>query len=105
MNNFDVVVVGSGAGAMLAAIRAHDKGQSVLVIEKSKYYGGTSAISGGGIWIPNNHQFKKKGGKDSVDLVRTYLYAAIGNDVDYTANCAVAVLNTSTAPKNFNAIN
>jgi 3-oxosteroid 1-dehydrogenase len=82
MNNFDVVVVGSGAGAMLAAIRAHDKGQSVLVIEKSQYYGGTSAISGGGIWIPNNHYFKRKGGQDSVDLVRTYLYAAIGDQVD-----------------------
>lgn len=82
MNNYDVVIVGSGAGAMLAAIRAHDKGQSVLVIEKSKYYGGTSAISGGGIWIPNNHQFKRKGGKDSVELVRTYLNAAIGDRVD-----------------------
>lgn len=53
-NIVDVVVVGSGAGAMTAAIKAHDEGLSVLVIEKSNAYGGTSAMSGGGIWIPNH---------------------------------------------------
>ncbi len=50
----DVVVVGSGAGGLLAAARAHDLGLKVIVIEKSDRYGGTSAISGGAIWIPNN---------------------------------------------------
>ncbi|MGL6070137.1 FAD-binding protein, partial [Craterilacuibacter sp.] len=55
---FDVVVVGSGAGAMLTAIKAHDEGLSVVVLEKSGQYGGTSAISGGGIWIPLNEQIK-----------------------------------------------
>jgi len=53
-NTVDVVVVGSGAGAMTAAIKAHDEGLSVLMIEKSDVYGGTSAMSGGGIWIPNH---------------------------------------------------
>lgn len=51
---FDVIVVGSGAGGMTAALRAHDLGLSVLVIEKSDRYGGSSAMSGGGIWIPNH---------------------------------------------------
>ncbi|MAZ88757.1 MAG: 3-oxosteroid 1-dehydrogenase [Cellvibrionaceae bacterium] len=50
----DVIVVGSGAGAMAAAITAHDKGLSVIMIEKGDVYGGTSAMSGGGIWVPNH---------------------------------------------------
>ena len=49
-----VLVVGSGAGALLAANRAHDQGFNVIVIEKTDRYGGTSALSGGGIWIPMN---------------------------------------------------
>ncbi|MCX7056351.1 MAG: FAD-dependent oxidoreductase [Proteobacteria bacterium] len=50
----DVVIVGSGAAGLLAAVRAHDLGLSSIVIEKSARYGGTSAVSGGAIWIPNN---------------------------------------------------
>ena len=53
-SEFDVVVVGSGAGGMTAAIRAHDLGLRSIVIEKSDRYGGTSAVSGGAVWIPNN---------------------------------------------------
>ncbi|MGH8330664.1 MAG: FAD-binding protein, partial [Pseudomonas sp.] len=47
----DVLVIGSGAGGMTAALRAHDLGLNALLIEKSAEYGGTSAVSGGGIWI------------------------------------------------------
>ena len=61
--NYDVIVVGSGAGGMTAAIRAHDQGLSVLMVEKSNRYGGTSAMSGGGIWIPNHG--KSSGVSDS----------------------------------------
>ena len=43
----DVLIVGSGAGALTAAITAHDHGGKVLVVEKSDMYGGTSATSGG----------------------------------------------------------
>jgi 3-oxosteroid 1-dehydrogenase len=50
----DVVVVGSGAGGMVSALRAHDLGLKTALIEKSDRFGGTSAVSGGGIWIPNN---------------------------------------------------
>ena len=59
MNNdkaYDLVVVGSGAGALLGAIRAADEGLSVLVVEKTPLVGGTSAISGGAILIPDNHR-------------------------------------------------
>lgn len=79
---YDVIVVGSGAGAMAAAVVAADQGLSVLVVEKSDKYGGTSAISGGGIWIPNNHYFAEKGGADSFDKAFTYLKAAAGDKVD-----------------------
>ncbi len=54
MLDCDVLVVGSGAGGLLAANRAHDLGLKVVVIEKSPYFGGTSSVSGGALWIPNN---------------------------------------------------
>ena len=50
----DVLVIGAGAGGMVSALRAHDLGLDALLIEKADRYGGTSAVSGGGIWIPNN---------------------------------------------------
>ena len=50
----DVLVIGSGAGGMVSALSAHDLGLETILIEKSDRFGGTSAISGGGIWIPNN---------------------------------------------------
>lgn len=81
-SHYDVIVVGSGAGAMTSALFAADQGLSVLVVEKSDKFGGTSAISGGGIWIPNNHYFAAKGGRDSVDLALRYLKAATGEHGD-----------------------
>ncbi len=72
---FDVVVVGSGAGGMLAACRAADRGLSVVVLEKSDVYGGTSAVSGGGIWIPCNHHIAELGATDTREAARTYLDA------------------------------
>lgn len=75
-SQYDVVVVGSGAGAMMAAVRAHDNGFSVLVVEKAELYGGTSAVSGGGIWIPNNDHIAREGGQDCREDALTYLKAA-----------------------------
>ncbi|WCM22801.1 FAD-dependent oxidoreductase [Paraburkholderia bryophila] len=72
---FDVVVVGSGAGGMLAACRAADRGLSAVVLEKSDVYGGTSAVSGGGIWIPCNHHIAELGATDTRAAARTYLDA------------------------------
>src|SRR5208337_4415333 len=75
-HEFDVVVVGSGAGGLTAAIAARDLGQSVVVIEKSDQYGGTSAISGGGVWVPCNHLLAAAGANDSHDDALAYLKAA-----------------------------
>ncbi len=72
---FDVIVVGSGAGALLAAVRAFDQGLKTLVVEKMELAGGTSAISGGGIWIPDNHDMPKAGLKDSLDVAFGYVKA------------------------------
>ncbi|MDR0279482.1 MAG: FAD-dependent oxidoreductase [Paucimonas sp.] len=79
---YDVIVVGSGAGAMTSAVFLADHGLQVLIVEKSDKYGGTSAISGGGIWIPNNHYFTRLGGNDSPELARRYLQAAAGEHVE-----------------------
>lgn len=73
--SFDLVVVGSGAGALLAAVRAADKGLKVLVVEKAGLVGGTSATSGGGIWIPDNHDMPRVGLRDSIDAAFSYVKA------------------------------
>ncbi|MEU2037047.1 3-oxosteroid 1-dehydrogenase [Nocardia niwae] len=78
---FDVVVVGSGAAGMTAALTAAYRGLSVTVIEKSRSFGGSTARSGGGIWIPNNPVLQREGVPDSPELARTYLKAVVGDRV------------------------
>jgi 3-oxosteroid 1-dehydrogenase len=73
--SIDVLVVGSGGGGMAAALAAVDAGASALIIEKSSVYGGSTAMSGGAIWIPNNHLMKKAGLNDSVEEGLVYLKA------------------------------
>ena len=70
---WEVVVVGSGAGGLVAAITAANNGQKVLLIEKAEVFGGSSALSGGGLWIPNNHVSKKAGLQDSEEEALTYM--------------------------------
>ncbi|HEY3699707.1 MAG TPA: FAD-dependent oxidoreductase [Spongiibacteraceae bacterium] len=77
----DILVVGSGAGALTAALRAAHTGAKVLVIEKSRYYGGTSATSGGGLWIPCNHLMPAVNIEDNREDALQYLLALTGSDV------------------------
>jgi succinate dehydrogenase/fumarate reductase flavoprotein subunit len=69
----DVVVVGSGGAALVAATLAHDQGAETLVVEKAAMLGGTTAVSGGGIWLPNNHKMAEAGIDDSREAALTYL--------------------------------
>lgn len=69
----DVVVVGAGAGGLSTAITAKKAGLDVVVIEKADCFGGTTAFSGGVLWIPNNRLGKAQQANDSLALARTYL--------------------------------
>ena len=77
----DVLVVGSGGGALTAALVAKNSGLDVIVIEKSATYGGSTALSGGGVWVPNNYILKKKGVEDSMEKARTYMNSTVGDRV------------------------
>ncbi|KAF9902660.1 hypothetical protein EC991_004717 [Linnemannia zychae] len=81
IEEFNVVVVGSGAAGMTAALAAKKRGLSVVVIEKSQYFGGTTARSGGGIWIPNNSVILAAGVPDTPEQAATYLAQVVGPDV------------------------
>ncbi|MEO6025991.1 MAG: FAD-binding protein [Candidatus Binatia bacterium] len=80
-HSVDLLIVGSGAGAMATAICAHDRGGKPLIIEKTHLYGGSSAMSGGSLWVPNNHLMAAAGVQDSPDEALTYLRHITGGVV------------------------
>lgn len=80
--DLDVVVVGSGGSGLTAAIRAAGAGLNVLVLEKADDYGGTTAVSGGGIWIPGSPQAVAAGIEDSVAVARDYVLSVIGETAE-----------------------
>ena len=69
----DVLIVGSGGGGMTAALTAHACGLDVLVTEKSSYFGGSTALSGGGIWVPGAPAQRREGYAPSPEGVVDYL--------------------------------
>lgn len=80
-DTFDLVIVGSGGGGMLAGIQAASHGLSAVVVEKAPYFGGSTSMSGGIVWAPNNSVLREAGLPDSEDRVRAYLEATVGDDV------------------------
>jgi 3-oxosteroid 1-dehydrogenase len=80
-DQYDVVVVGSGAAGMTAAITAAHHGLRTVLIEKASHFGGSTARSGGGIWIPNNEVLRHDRVSDTPEAARSYLRAIIGDVV------------------------
>ena len=72
-HEFDLLVVGSGAAALSTALRAHDLGAKVLVVEKGSHWGGSTAMSGGVCWVPNNPWMASVGISDSREEALRYL--------------------------------
>jgi 3-oxosteroid 1-dehydrogenase len=77
----DVLVVGSGGGGMTAALAAHASGLDTLIVEKSPRFGGSTALSGGGIWVPGAPSQRKAGYVPEPDAVFEYLKQITGGQV------------------------
>lgn len=80
--NCDVLVVGSGAGGLAAAVTAAHYRQKVLVVEKEHVFGGTTARSGGWMWVPGNAPGRRAGVHDSAAKARVYLQHETGTHFD-----------------------
>jgi 3-oxosteroid 1-dehydrogenase len=76
---YDVVVGGTGVAALAAAVTAADAGMTVLMLESTDRWGGSSAMSGGGLWLPNNPLMSREGVGDSREEALTYLEATVGD--------------------------
>lgn len=79
---YDLLVAGSGASGLTAAVVAAKHGLKVIVVEKEAVFGGTTALSGGYLWVPNNHLDAAEGIKDSMDAARAYMRHEAGNHYD-----------------------
>ncbi|MBN8939604.1 MAG: FAD-dependent oxidoreductase [Rhizobiales bacterium] len=75
----DILVFGSGAGGLAASLFAAKRGLKVLLCEKSSLLGGTTATSGGVLWVPGNRQAREAGIDDTIENARTYLRHELGN--------------------------
>lgn len=79
---FDWVVVGSGAGSMSSGLLMRQTGKSVVILEKTGLVGGTTAKSGGVMWIPNNRFMHEAGDTDCTESALVYLDAVCGDSSD-----------------------
>jgi 3-oxosteroid 1-dehydrogenase len=75
---YDFVIVGSGAAAVCAAMVMKEAGKTALIIEKREFFGGSTALSGGVIWVPGNSLQSEAGVEDSPAMARAYLDACAG---------------------------
>jgi len=80
---YDVIVVGAGGAGMTAALASAHQGLNTVLIEKSGYFGGSTARSGGGVWVPGNRALREAGQVDADDAEQSklYLQSIVGDDV------------------------
>jgi 3-oxosteroid 1-dehydrogenase len=84
----DVIVVGSGAAGMTAALAAAHHGLRAVVLEKTDRFGGSTARSGGGIWAPGNEVLRRAGVRDTPEQASAYLDYVAGDCVPATVPAA-----------------
>ena len=77
----DLLIVGSGAGGMTAALVGKLEGLDSLILEKTEYFGGSTALSGGFVWVPDNYVMAEMGLPDSHEKAALYLKTIIGDRV------------------------
>ncbi|RYV49638.1 FAD-binding protein [Pengzhenrongella frigida] len=77
---YDVVVVGSGGAGFATALGAVDEGLTVLILESTDKWGGSTAMSGGGMWLPDNPLMRRAGAGDSRADALTYMDATVGDE-------------------------
>src|SRR5215218_10115276 len=75
----DLVVVGSGGGGLVAALAAHDAGASALVLEKQDLVGGSTCMSGGVVWVPDNPVMRAEGVADSYQDAMAHFEEVVGD--------------------------
>src|SRR5881296_1663880 len=78
----DLLVVGSGASGLAAAVTAAYHGLKVVVVEKENVFGGATAWSGGWMWVPGNPLAKRAGINEDPQQPRTYLKNELGRRYD-----------------------
>ncbi len=83
-NNFDFVIVGSGAGGLVAAIAAKLRGLRPLLLEKTELIGGSSVLSGGVLWMPNNPLMQREGIRDSREEALRYMANFVDDSSHYS---------------------
>jgi 3-oxosteroid 1-dehydrogenase len=88
ISDYDVVVVGTGAGGLVGALRAAEGGLRVLVLEKADVCGGTTALSGAGLWAPANLHVPG----DDLDQARTYMAHTVGTRTPLALQAAASTI-------------
>jgi 3-oxosteroid 1-dehydrogenase len=75
----DFVIIGSGAASVLASLLVKDAGKTPVILEKTDLWGGSTAMSGGVLWVPNNAFELRAGVPDTPEKARVYLDACVGD--------------------------
>ena len=94
----DCVVVGSGGGSMCAALAANAAGLQTLIVEKTEVIGGSTAMSGGVLWLPNNPVSRAAGVSDSDEDARRYFAEVVGDEGPSTSAERTEAFLTAIAP-------
>jgi 3-oxosteroid 1-dehydrogenase len=94
---FDVVVVGAGGGGLTCALRSHDRGMRVLVVEASRMLGGATGYSGGQVWAGANHLMREQGLEDSLDDTLAYVLGIAERAEDIDEDVARQWVNAAPA--------